>query len=119
MARVKQRKRDDDMFRSSLKVLLVAMLAAFLHACASISSSPDMDSLAFKRTALARSAEELKPDEAQEYARWALPFARIASHVYCKNLSATDPEKEKNWTARSFRNSKSPTGSCFTTGDPY
>ena len=90
------------MLRSSLKVLCVAMLAALLHACASISSSPDLDSLAFKRTALDRSAVELKPDEAREYARWALPFARVASHVYCKNLSATDPENQKNVDCQKF-----------------
>lgn len=90
------------MLSSIFKLALVGLLAALLQACASISNGTDMDSVAFRRTAQARSAVELKKEEAQEYARWALPFARVATHVYCTYLSATDLEKQKNLDCKTF-----------------
>ena len=92
------------------------MLAALLHACASMGSGPELDSLAFKRTALDRSAVEMKPDEAREYARWALPFARVAGHVYCKTFRRPILKTKKMWTARRVRNSVPPAEACCVTG---
>ena len=79
------------MTHSILGSIAFALSLALLQSCASISRDPDLDSLAFKRTALDRTAAELTAVEAKQYARWALPFSRVASHVYCRYLSTNDP----------------------------
>ncbi len=90
------------MLRSRLIAATVAMLAALLQACASTSNAPDLDSLAFQRTSQQRTAEELSAEQAQAYAVWAVPFSRVASHVYCRYLSGNDPAKEKREDCQSY-----------------
>ena len=81
---------------------LLTIPVALLQGCASARTGPDFDSVAFKRTSLERSAVELTLGEAQDYARWAVPFSRVAAHVYCKYLSANDPENQKLLDCQKF-----------------
>ncbi len=76
-------------------VWLVVVCAALLQGCASASGVTDLDSVAFRRTSAQRAAVELSKDEAQAEAAWAVPFSRVANHVYCK-YAENDPSTDKN-----------------------
>jgi hypothetical protein len=90
------------MLRSSLNAIAAALLVALLQGCASLSSEPDLDSLAFQRTSQQRAAKELSAEDAKAYAVWAVPFSRVASHVYCKYLSGNVPDKASREDCKSF-----------------
>lgn len=86
---------------ASKSVLVIIMLAGLMQGCASL-GGPDLDSVAFKRNAEQRAARELSAEEARAYAAWAVPFARVASHVYCKYLAFSAPGKEKSEECQIF-----------------
>ena len=77
--------------RSSSIAVAVVTFAVLLQGCASMRSEPDLTSPVLHRSATLK--EELPAPKAEEYARWAVPYSRVASHVYCKSLSSTDAAK--------------------------
>lgn len=82
-------------------VLMIIMLAGLVQGCASFGGQ-DLDSLAFIRNSEQRAAKELSVEEARAYAVWAVPFARVASHVYCKYLALNAPDKGKSEECQTF-----------------
>lgn len=81
--------------RSSRVVIAVLALAILLQGCASMRSEPDLTSPGLHRTYERRAAVEMPAEQAERIAVWAVPFSRVAGHVYCKNLSDTDLAAEK------------------------
>lgn len=75
-------------------VWLIILCAALLQGCASANRGNDLDSVAFRRTSAQRTAVELSKDEARDEALWAVPFSRVANHVYCK-YATDDPSVDK------------------------
>ena len=73
--------------------LTAAMLLALLQGCASVSGEPDLNTLVYLRTTDQPAPVELTGENSRAYAEWAVPFSRIASHVYCKSVSGSDAVK--------------------------
>ena len=77
-----------------LILLSLTIVVPLLGGCASVHGGPDLDSVAFMRTSQQRSAVELSTDEAYYYAVRAVPFARVAAHVYCKYHEKKDAKQD-------------------------
>lgn len=84
---------------SSLTIATVALLVG----CASVHGGPDLNSSAFIRTSEQRGGKELRPDEAYYYAMRAVPFARVATHVYCKYYEKNDAKKDVTEDCDAFK----------------
>jgi hypothetical protein len=74
-------------------IALALLPLAFLMGCATTDAPPDMQSPVYQRTPTQR--EELDATQARERARWAVPFARVASQVYCGYLQSDDPQQAR------------------------
>ena len=74
-------------------IAAAALPLALLQGCGTMNAEPDLNSPTFRRTSQLQ--EELRPEQAQLLAEWAVPYARVASHVYCSYLKADDPEKAR------------------------
>ena len=77
-----------------LILLSLTIVVSLLGGCASVHGGPDLDSVAFMRTSQQRSAVELSKDDAHYYAVRAVPFARVATHVYCQYHEKNDSKQD-------------------------
>ena len=76
--------------RSFRIAMVIAMFAVLFQGCASVNREPDLTSPGLHRTSVQRAAVEMPAEQAERIAVWAVPFSRVAGHVYCRYLSDTD-----------------------------
>ena len=79
--------------RHDLRVLTSAISLVLIAGCATTNAPPDTESPVIRRTP--EKTEELGAAQSLALSRWAVPFARIAAHVYCKYKGDDDRACDK------------------------